>query len=162
MRNLLRTAAIVAGSAALVLATASPASAVEGSVYSKALTPGGSGGGGSIKAYIVFSGADKTKVYYDNMFINDVCDSNGNGDGNYAGGRAVVKFTDGSMWYGPLRLDTRSCGHAALDLGDLQFDGSKAVDNAGVQGIVMNGTSETSILSRGPIDWRDNPFTTPN
>ena len=162
MKLLLQTALVATGATVLTLATTLPARADNGPVYSKALTPGHSVSGGSISADIFFSSSDHTKVTFANTFVNDVCDGNGNGDGNYAGGRAVIQYTDGTRWYGPLRLDKRTCGYAPLSLGDLPFDSTKRVDNAGVQGIVMNGLSTTSILSRGAIHWRDNQYTVPS
>lgn len=142
---------LATGGVILTLFTATPAHAAT-HVYSKALTPGSSVGGGSVSSDISFP-ADRTRATFGNFTINDVCDGNGNGDGNYAGGRAVVRYQDGTNWYGPWRLDTRSCDNAPLNLGTLGYDGSKIVSNAGVQGVVMNGTSTTSVLAVGGIDW---------
>lgn len=127
-------AVIGVGAVALVsIAGAMPASA-NGDVYSKAVTPGQSTAGASAKAHVVFTGA--RTLTYDNFTVNDVCP----GDGYRAMGQAVVRYTDGTTYYGPAHFDTGGCESGTWS-DDLPFSGSKNVLWAGVRACVDLGST---------------------
>jgi len=158
MRNLFRVSLVAASATAITVGLTLPASAIDGSVFSRAVTPGYNDAGGTISADIVFNASDHTRVSFNNLKVNDTCPA----DGNWAGGRVVVMFTDGTVWRGPNRLDTGGCTSAQPAAVNAPFDGSRPVAKAGVQALVMSGTnsSDSDILEKGGIDWRDNPYTT--
>jgi hypothetical protein len=129
IRALIGVAALGAAS----IAGAMPASA-NGDVYSKAVTPGHTDAGASTKAHVVFTGS--MKLTYDKFTVNDVCP----GDGYRAMGQAVIKYTDGTYYYGPHHYDNGDC-HSDPWVADLPFNGSKKVLWAGVRACVDLGST---------------------
>lgn len=136
----------VAGLAAI--AGTMPASAADGHVYNKEVTPGHTTAGASAAADLVFKST--TKVIYNNFTVNDVCP----GDGYRVFGRAVAVLSDGSTIHGTNHYDTGGCESGAWkSTVPLPLNTSKRIVKAGVQACVDLGSTN---VCASPT-YRDNP-----
>jgi hypothetical protein len=129
IRALIGVAAV--GAASIV--GAMPASA-NGDVYSKAVTPGYTDAGASAKAHVVFN--SRTSITYQNFTVNDVCP----GDNYRAMGQAVVRYADGTTYYGPEHFNS-GCTSDPWFASSLPFSSSKRIVWAGVRACVDLGST---------------------
>ncbi|WP_353950477.1 hypothetical protein V6K52_12630 [Knoellia sp. S7-12] len=150
MKKFVLVATAVAALAAPVVA-APQAFATDGKAQAHVTTPGKTdNSGGTASAVLDFTG-DRT-VYYKDWYVNDTCDSNGDGDGLGTWARAIAKYRDGSYGYGSWHKDTRGCGPAGLGFADGQFTASKDIMSAGVQVCLYDSSTQIRCAS----DMRDN------
>ncbi|HEX8095738.1 hypothetical protein [Jatrophihabitans sp.] len=142
-------AAVGVGStvAALTIA-ANPASAVDG--WTEATLYSSNGGGAHVKAYVNWTSSSH-EVNWTNIYVNDFCNSAGNGDGLTARLEFMVHYVGSSSWVTVgSREDTGGCTSAAYTESSAHWGPTNAaINDAGIRACLGSSCSS--------ISYRDDP-----
>src|SRR3954463_41604 len=149
-RSLFRRSALaavgVASSVAALTVTASPAFAVDG--WTEATVYTSNGGGSHVKAYVHWTGAHG--VDWNDIYVNDFCNSDGQGDGLTARVEFMVRNVGSTGWtVVGSREDGGGCTSAAYTESNAHWGPTNAaINDAGIRACAGSSCSS--------ISYRDN------